>query len=94
MEKLVRGYESEGTKVVGWLCGQPVWGNSAVAVAWMGNLPASLYVGSVFDNSCAVLLPKSNSHMAAIWCYLSSPEYSSAVRKVNQKTQVATRTLA
>lgn len=94
MEKLVRQYELLGLKVVGWLCGKPVWGKRGIAVAWMRDLPCSLYVGSIYDNSVAVLKPKDESHLPAIYSYITSEQYALDVRKVNQKMQVATTTLA
>jgi len=94
MEQLVRQYEGLGTKVVGWLCGKPVWGKRGIAVAWMRDLPASLYVGSVYDNSVAVLKPTDEAHLPAVYAYVTSGQYAIDVRKVNQKVQVATTTLA
>ena len=94
MEKLVRQYESLGIKVIGWLCGKPVWGKRGIAVAWMRNLPVSLYVGSVFDNSAAVLKPKNEAHLPAIYAYVTSSRNAEDVREINQKVQVATTTLA
>ena len=94
MEKLVQEYEFLGKKVVGWLCGKPAWGKKGIAVAWMRDLPASLYVGSVYDNSAAVLRPKLESNLPAIYCYVTSKQYPQDMRKINQKIQVATTTLA
>lgn len=93
MSNLVSDYESVGKKVVGWLCGQPVWGKQGVSVAWMRNLPCSLYVGSVYDNSAAALVSNDVNDLPAIYCYMKSEDYSKDVRKINQKTQVATTTL-
>jgi hypothetical protein len=77
----------------GWLSGNKVWGKRGVACSWMGSLPASLYPGPVFDNSVAVILPKKMELLSAIWCFCSSPQYVSEVRKINQKMQVASATL-
>ena len=75
-----------------WLGGKRVWGKVGVACGWMGKLPASLYVGTVFDNSAQVILPKRLDLLPAIWCYLSSPLFEIEIRKVNQKVQVTTST--
>lgn len=93
MDRLVKDYEALGKKVVGWLCGKPVWGKSGVSVAWMGDLPASIYLGSVYDNSAAALVPSDDDDLEAIFCYARSAEYSQDVRKINQNLQVATSTL-
>lgn len=77
----------------GWLSGNKAWGKPGVACSWMRQLPASLYLGTVYDNSAAVIIPKKNEWIPAIWCFCSSPEYSAEVRKINQKVQVANATL-
>jgi len=59
----------------------------------MGNLPVSLYIGQVFDNSAAVILPIKSDYLLPIYCFCSSPQFLKEVRKINQKTQVANTTL-
>jgi hypothetical protein len=73
--------------------GRSAWGRSGIACAWLGRLPAGLYLGTLFDNSAAVISPKATSHLAPIWCFVSSPDFLREVRKINQKTQVANATL-
>jgi len=73
--------------------GRPAWGNKAVVCAWLGRLPAGLYLGTLFDNSAAAIVPKHPAHLDAIWCFVSSPEFVREVRKINQKAQVANATL-
>jgi hypothetical protein len=81
------------TKSVMWRNGQHAWGKVGIACAWMGKLPVSLYMGQIFDNSVAVIIPKKQEHLLPIYCYLSSHNYSQEIRKINQKTQVADSTL-
>lgn len=92
-ERNIQIYEENGQKVVAWLCGKPCWNRRGVAVAWMSSLPSSLYIGTVFDNSVAVIMPLNEAHLPAIYCYVTSGEYSRDVRKLNQKIQVAAGTL-
>lgn len=73
--------------------GRAAWGKNGVACAWLGRLPAGLYLGTLFDNSAAAIIPKNPDHLGAIWCFVSSPEFLREVRKINQKTQVANATL-
>ena len=73
--------------------GRKAWGKNGVACAWLGRLPVGFYLGTLFDNSAAAIIPKDPKHLDAIWCFLSSPEFSIEVRKINQKTQVANATL-
>ncbi len=88
-QKNIEAYEQSNRKVVAWLCGNPCWNKIGVSVAWMSNLPASLYIGSIFDNSAAVILPKSVENLSAIYCFITSGEYTREMRKINQKIQVA-----
>ena len=73
--------------------GRPAWGKNGIACAWLGRLPAGLYLGTLFDNSAAAIIPKNPAHLGAIWCFISSPEFGREVRKINQKAQVANATL-
>jgi hypothetical protein len=73
--------------------GRKAWNKKGIACAWMGNLPASLYGGWLFDNSAAVIVPNKEEHVLPIWCYCSSPSFKEEVRKINQKLQVANATM-
>ena len=77
----------------GWLSGNKAWGRKGVACSWMNALPASIYTGCVYDNMVAVIVPKNERDLAAIWAFCSSDAFNSAVRKINQKVQVANSTL-
>ena len=81
------------TRSVMWRAGHNAWGKLGVACAWMGTLPVSLYIGQIFDNSVAVIIPKDPEHLLPVYCFCSSPKYLQDVRKINQKTQVADSTL-
>jgi len=91
-EKLALELKEEGRLGGAW-SGQPAWGRRGVACAWMGSLPAALYLGAVYDNSIAAIIPKNEADLPAIWAFCSSPLYLEEVRKVNQKSQVANATL-
>ena len=43
-------------------------------------------MGTVYDNSAAVIVPHRREWIPAIWCFCSSPEYRTEVRKINQKS--------
>jgi hypothetical protein len=59
----------------------------------MGPLPVAVYQGHVFDDATAVVLPKAQAHVPAIWTFLSHPSFAREVRKLNQKVSVANATL-
>ena len=73
--------------------GNRAWGRHGVAIKRMRGLRAAPYYGEHFDNNVAVISPKEESHLAAIWCFCSSPEYSEAVRHIDQTLKVTNATL-
>ena len=73
--------------------GRIAWGKCGVAVSQMRLLPSSLYAGEVFDKNVAVVLPKEETHLPAIWCFCSSPEYNEAVRRIDTALKVTNTTL-
>jgi hypothetical protein len=54
----------------------------------MGDLPVCLYSGAMFDCNVAVLIPSKAADLPWLWSYLSSPDYATEVRRLNQKTCV------
>ena len=50
-------------------------------------------MGEIFDKNVAVVSPKEESYLPAIWCFCSSPEYHEAVRRIDQKLNVTNTTL-
>lgn len=73
--------------------GRMAWGRGGVAVSQMRKLSCALYAGQIFDKNVAVISPKNHSHIPAIWCFCSSPEYNEAVRRIDQKLNVTNATL-
>lgn len=76
-----------------WIRGVGLSGKRGVAVSQMGNLPATLYTGELFDNNTAVILPKDPEDLAAIWAYCSSEEFAQDVREIDDKMNVTNATL-
>ena len=74
--------------------GQAFWEELGVAVRQMGELSSTLNTGSPWDMNCATVVPDNPSHIPAVWCYCSSPEYNEAVRRIDQKLNVTNATLA
>jgi hypothetical protein len=75
------------------LQGQDAWGRTGVAVAQMGNLPATLFTGGVFDMNSAVLVPFRDEDLSPLWTFCSSPEYHLAVRQLDSGIKVTNATL-
>ena len=73
--------------------GNRAWGRHGVAINRMRGLRGVPYHGEHFDNNVAVILPKEESHLPAIWCFCSSPEYNTEVRRIDQTLKVTNVTL-
>jgi len=73
--------------------GNPAWHKSGVIVSQMGNLPASIYRGDLFDSNAAVILPNDPSHLSAIWAFCSSPRYAELVRTIDKSIKVTSANL-
>ena len=69
------------------------YGKRGISLGQMRNLPAALYNGDLYDNNTGIIVPHNPDHLAAIWCYCSSPEYNENVRKIDQKLNVTNATL-
>jgi len=91
-DQLADDLKMEGRLGGAW-SGQPVWGKQGIACSWMGKLPVAIYLGAVYDNSIAAIIPKNPAHLAAIWSFCSSSSFLQEVRKINHKPQVANATL-
>jgi hypothetical protein len=87
-KRLLEGY-STGI----WRAGTQFWKKSGVLVSLMRNLPTTVYIGGPFDNNTGVIIPKDESHIDAVWCYCSSPEFNQSVRRIDQKLNVTNATL-
>jgi hypothetical protein len=75
------------------LRGEVAHGKWGVAVARMAALPATLYSGELFDDATAIISPREQSHIPAIWTFCSSGDFQKEVRRINQKVSVANATL-
>ena len=69
------------------------YGRSGIALGLMRDLQATFYSGELYDNNAGVIVPLEKSHVPAIWCFCSSPEYNEAVRRIDQKLNVTNATL-
>jgi hypothetical protein len=76
------------------LRGLGILGCTGVLVTQMGGLPVSLYSGERYDDTTTVLVPKNEDELLAIWCFLESPLYGRAVRRIDSSIKVPAATLA
>lgn len=77
----------------GWKHGIAVWGQTGINVSLMRSLPVTLYRGDIFDNNTTSIIPRDSSHLRAVWAFCSSPDFHTAVRKIDAKLSVTTATL-
>lgn len=68
-------------------------GKQGVAIHRMRVLFPYHFAGQRFHQNVAVVVPKNQEHLPAIWCFCSSPEYNEAVRQIDQALKVTNATL-
>ena len=73
--------------------GQTVWGRGGVAIRQMRELAATLNMGHPWDMNSATVVPHKPEHLPAIWCFCSSKEFGTAVRRIDQKVNVTSATM-
>jgi len=91
---LVQRFKADGYTSGIWCAGLQVWGKSGVLVTLMNQLCTTIYDGRPFDNNCGVIIPKVPAHLPAVWAFCSSPEFSTSLRRIDQKINVTNATLS
>ena len=75
-----------------WRRGKPNWGKSGVIVSQMGNFPASIYSGEIYDPNCCAIVPENSENLGALWKFCSTDAFSKQVKQMNQNRKVEVRT--
>lgn len=73
--------------------GNRAWGKDGVAINRMRGLRVAHYQGERFDNNVAVVIPKRAGTLEAIWCFLSSAEFSAHVKSLDTTLKITNQTL-
>jgi hypothetical protein len=73
--------------------GHKQWGKLGVTMSQMSTLPATIYIGAVFDGNVNVFDVEDAKHLPAVWTFCASDEFQSAIRKIDQKLAVTNATL-
>lgn len=76
-----------------WIRGEEAWGKLGVAVRQVGDLPVARYLGNIYDNNMAVIVPKKEEWLTAVFAFCSSIDFCREVRKLDQKLNVTNQTL-
>ncbi len=69
--------------------GKEAWGQRGVIISKMRSLPASLYLGTIYDNNTFSIIPKDQTYLPAIWAFITSGEFVRQARAINQKLDIA-----
>lgn len=64
-----------------------------VLVQRVQSIHAFRHMGERIHQNVAIVVPAKTTDLASVWCYCSSPEYSAAVRRIDQKLNVTNATL-
>jgi hypothetical protein len=81
---LPTAYPTKGLKAVG---------RPGIAIHRMRKLFAYRFGKERFHQNVAVILPKDDQHLAAIWCFCRSPQFNEAVRAIDHTLKVTNATL-
>jgi hypothetical protein len=68
-------------------------GRKGVAITQMRWLNATLFMGTLFDNNIAAIIPEQEEDLGALWAFCSSREFGAAVRRIDEKLGVTNATL-
>lgn len=82
--------KSDGARVQG----HAAWGRQCVLVGQIKSDVASLTLGFKHDKMAVALRPKIESDLSAIWCFCSTPQFNYELRKLTQRLNAATGTIA
>jgi hypothetical protein len=77
-----------------WKTGQEGWGRVGVSASRMGNIVRTIYTGAIFDQNVAVICPKDENDLAAVWAYCESDQYFSDLREANPNLAISSSTVA
>ncbi len=73
--------------------GEGAWGRRGVAISQMRQICATISTGEAIDTNTSVIVPSDENNLPAIWCYCTSPDYASALRKIDKKVNITNATL-
>lgn len=75
-----------------WRRGKPNWGKMGVIVSQMGNFPASIYTGAIYDPNCCAIVPFNPEDTNGLWSYCYGGSFTSEVKNLNQNRKVEVKT--
>lgn len=73
--------------------GNEAYGQMGISVSRMAALPATLYLGELYDQNTSVIVPIEPKLIPSLWLFASSKSFNELVRKIDQKVGVTPATL-
>lgn len=73
--------------------GRAAWRRRGVLISLMGELRASLYLGSLFDNNTAAIIPHDESTLPELWAFCSGDEFDVEVRRIDRSLKATNSSL-
>lgn len=70
-----------------------IMGRKGVLLSQIRSLSATIHTGEIFANGSSPVIPTDERELPALWCFISTAEYQSAVRNVDKKTMVTNGSL-
>jgi hypothetical protein len=77
----------------GWKSGKEAWNNFGISVSEMKDLPATHYLGNMYDNTAHAVIPNHPDLIAPIWCFFKTGAHKDAVRRFFQSLKITNHTL-
>lgn len=90
--KHAQALKAEG-RLGGWKSGAEAWNKRGIAINVTKNLNVNYYQGEFFDNTIAALIAHNPEDFAAIFCFICSAEYKTALRDLDPSLSVTEHTL-
>ena len=72
-----------------WQRGRASWGRKGVVISQMGDLPATIYYGQIYDSNCCAIVPFDQANLTPLWCFATDFQFHDNVRQLNQALKVS-----
>lgn len=76
-----------------WLRGKPNWNKPGVVISQMGDLPATIFTGEIYDCNACAIVPNETQTLPALWEFARSGAHAAAVRDFDQSLKVTPHNL-
>jgi len=76
-----------------WRSGKPNWGKKGLAINLVGSPRFTLYLGDIYAQSCGVIVPHDEKHLAALLEYCLSGQFTSDLKSLDPGLAVSVGTV-